>query len=183
MKRFLTVAALLCAASANADWFEEIKQSGSDENLYRVLYHMPKGGDLHNHLSGSSYSEWMYDLALAQSEHGYQYYTKVRIENCGEYGTDEFGRNRYLLLFRNIMAIQQLQQRFARQQIILRCQDHGGANLEPHYYLENRGVKTDRCKLEHAIARAQVEAASLRVGQIAYALMLDHNPFRFTRGS
>jgi adenosine deaminase CECR1 len=106
MRKLLTITAILCAASANADWFEDLKQSGSNEDLYRVLYHMPKGGDLHNHLSGSNYSEWMYDLALAERERGYQYYTKVRIENCADYGTNEYGRNPYFLLFRNIMAIQ-----------------------------------------------------------------------------
>ncbi|MGI9199546.1 MAG: adenosine deaminase family protein [Woeseiaceae bacterium] len=106
MRKLLTITAILCTASANADWFEDLKQSGSNEDLYRVLYHMPKGGDLHNHLSGSNFSEWMYDLALAERERGYHYYTKVRIENCAEYGANEYGRDPYFLLFRNIMAIQ-----------------------------------------------------------------------------
>ncbi|MBT8078692.1 MAG: adenosine deaminase [Gammaproteobacteria bacterium] len=65
---------------------------------------MPKGGDLHNHLSGSNYSEWWYELALAQKERGYEYYTKVRIENCVEYGGNAFGAAPYYLMFRNIMA-------------------------------------------------------------------------------
>lgn len=106
MKNILALAALLCATSANADWFEDLKRSGSDAELYRVLYHMPKGGDLHHHLSGSTFSESMYELALQQSSHGYQYYTKVRIENCVAYGSDEYGRNPYYLMFRNIMAIE-----------------------------------------------------------------------------
>jgi adenosine deaminase CECR1 len=66
---------------------------------------MPKGGDLHNHLSGSNFSEWMFDLALEQRERGYEYYTKVRIENCIEYGSNAFGRSPYYLMFRNIAAI------------------------------------------------------------------------------
>jgi adenosine deaminase CECR1 len=106
MRILLTLATLLCAASAQADWFENLKTSGSDEDLYRVLYHMPKGGDLHHHLSGSIFSEWMYDLALQQSERGYEYYTKVRIENCVAYGGNQYGRNPYYLMFRNIMAIE-----------------------------------------------------------------------------
>ena len=106
MKIFIALASFLLASSASADWFEEVKRSGNDEDLYRVLYHMPKGGDLHNHLSGSNFSEWMYDLALQQRERGYQYYTKVRIENCADYGGNQFGRDPYLLLFRNIMAIE-----------------------------------------------------------------------------
>jgi len=106
MRRTLILCTLLFAVSAHADWFEDLKSTGSDEDLYRVLYHMPKGGDLHHHMSGSVFSEWMYDLALQQSERGYEYYTKVRIENCVAYGGDAFGRNPYYLMFRNIMAIQ-----------------------------------------------------------------------------
>lgn len=106
MKKVLTIAALLCAASANADWFDDIKNTGSDADLYRTLYYMPKGGDLHNHLSGSNFSEWWYELALQQRDRGYHYYTKVRIENCIEYGGDEYGRNPYYLMFRHIMSLQ-----------------------------------------------------------------------------
>ena len=105
MKKILTAALLLTSSIAAADWFEDIRDSGNDEDLYRTLYYMPKGGDLHNHLSGSNYSEWMWDLALKEQERGYQYYTKVRIENCVEYGSDEYGSNAYFLLFRNITAI------------------------------------------------------------------------------
>jgi adenosine deaminase CECR1 len=106
MRKILIAIALLGAQAANADWFENIKQSGDDRLLYRVLYYMPKGGDLHNHLSGSNFSEWMFDLALAQRERGYEYYTKVRIENCVAYGGDAFGRSPYYLMFRNILAIE-----------------------------------------------------------------------------
>ena len=106
MKTFLTVTLLLCVTTARADWFEDIKNAGNDDNLYRTLYYMPKGGDLHNHLSGSNFSEWWYDLALQQRERGYRYYTKVRIENCVEYGGNAFGRNPYYLMFRNIMSAQ-----------------------------------------------------------------------------
>lgn len=105
MMRFILFSVLLSAHSAHADWFNDIKQSGDDEALYRVLYHMPKGGDLHNHLSGSNFSEWMFDLALEQRERGYEYYTKVRIENCVPYGGNAFGGDRYYLMFRNIAAV------------------------------------------------------------------------------
>ena len=97
---------LLQATPAAADWFDDLKATGNEENLYRTLYYMPKGGDLHNHLSGSSYSEWWYELALAQKERGYQYYTKVRIENCVDYGSNEYGGLAYFLMFRNIAANQ-----------------------------------------------------------------------------
>ena len=98
--------ALLFATSASADWFDELRQNGSREDLYRVLYYMPKGGDLHNHLSGSSYAQWWYELALQQKERGYAYYTKVRIDNCVDYGSNEYGGGAYYLLFRNIMQFQ-----------------------------------------------------------------------------
>jgi adenosine deaminase CECR1 len=55
---------LLLPVVANADWFDEIRDGGDKEALYRTLYYMPKGGDLHNHLSGAIFSEWWYELAL-----------------------------------------------------------------------------------------------------------------------
>jgi len=92
--------------SADSDmgaWFERLKAEASDEELYRFLYAMPKGGDLHNHISGSIRSEWFYRLALSQAERGYRYYTRVRINNCRAYGGDAFSRDDpYLLFFRNI---------------------------------------------------------------------------------
>ena len=38
--------------------FEEIKRAASPAQLYAFLYEMPKGGDLHSHLSGSGLPEW-----------------------------------------------------------------------------------------------------------------------------
>lgn len=83
-------------------WFEAFKRESSDEELYRFLYAMPKGGDLHNHLSGSILAEQFYELALAQSEFGYNYYTRVKINNCRPYGEQAFGESPYLLMFVNI---------------------------------------------------------------------------------
>ena len=103
MNRMAVLATLFVSQLAFADWFEELKTNGSKEDLYRVLHAMPKGGDLHNHLSGSNFSEWWYELALAEKARGYHYYTKVRIENCIEYGSsDEYGGLSYYLMFRNI---------------------------------------------------------------------------------
>jgi len=79
--------------------FEIFKREASDEALYRFLYAMPKGGDLHNHLSGSLRPEWLYEIALAQRERGYRFYTRVRINNCRPYGGNAFGPAPYLLLF------------------------------------------------------------------------------------
>ncbi len=91
--------------AANADWFDELKAVGNAQDLYRILYYMPKGGDLHNHLSGAAFPEWWYDAALAGKARGYEYYTKVRIENCREYGGNEYGGMAYYLMFRNILAV------------------------------------------------------------------------------
>ena len=63
-------------------WFERYKASATPAELYQFLYAMPKGGDLHLHLSGSVLSRWYYELALAQSDNGYVYYAKQHINNC-----------------------------------------------------------------------------------------------------
>ena len=94
----------LAAPTAGADWFRDLVADAAPEDVYRLLYHMPKGGDLHNHLSGSGFPEWWYELALAEDERGYRYFTKVRIDNCVGYGSNQFGPDPYLLLFRNITA-------------------------------------------------------------------------------
>lgn len=96
---------LLQASPATADWFDDLKANGSAEDLYRTLYYMPKGGDLHNHLTGAAFPEWWYELALAAESRGYNYYTKVRINNCREYGSNEFAWQPYYLMFSNIMEI------------------------------------------------------------------------------
>jgi len=100
---------LLLPFVADADWFDDIRDSGDKEALYRTLYYMPKGGDLHNHLSGAVFAEWWYELALAQQERGYEYYTKVRINNCRDFGGNAFTAAPYFLLFRNISALEYAQ--------------------------------------------------------------------------
>jgi len=101
---FLIVSLLPFAA--NADWFDDIRDGDDKEALYRTLYYMPKGGDLHNHLSGAVFAEWWYELALAQQERGYEYYTKVRISNCREFGGNAFTAPPYFLMFRNISSLE-----------------------------------------------------------------------------
>ena len=101
-----TLIALLLPLAADADWFDDIRDGSDAEALYRTLHYMPKGGDLHNHLSGSVFVEWWYELALAQEERGYEYYTKIRIDNCRDYGGNAFAAAPYFLLFRNISALE-----------------------------------------------------------------------------
>lgn len=98
----LACSALVNTASAAEAWFEAFKAQATPQQLYTFLYALPKGGDLHNHLSGGIRSEWLWDIALGQAANGYTYYTKVRINNCAGYGTNEFGPSPYLLLFVNL---------------------------------------------------------------------------------
>jgi adenosine deaminase CECR1 len=90
-------------AEPKAQWFEQFKDDATPEQLYRFLHAMPKGGDLHNHLSGSNFSEWWYDLATDQQKNGgYQYYTKVTIKQCLGFDNNEYGFTPQLLLFRTV---------------------------------------------------------------------------------
>ena len=92
------------SSGAAERWFEEVKATATPVQLYRFLYAMPKGGDLHNHLGGAIRSEWFWDAAMAAQQRGYIYYTRVRIMNCAPYGHDEFGASKALLLFKDIQA-------------------------------------------------------------------------------
>src|SRR6202790_5387406 len=85
-------------------WFEEVKATATPAQMYRFLYALPKGGDLHNHLPGAVRSEWFWDAAMAEETRGYVYYTRVRIGNCAPYGHDESGPAKALLLFKTIQA-------------------------------------------------------------------------------
>jgi len=91
------------AQAADSHWFESFKTTATDQELYTFLYAMPKGADLHNHMSGSAISEWMYEVALSQKSHGYRFYTKVKVNNCRPYGENAFARRPYFLLFNNLL--------------------------------------------------------------------------------
>jgi adenosine deaminase CECR1 len=100
------IASLLIVQPLRAaeQWFEEVKAKATPAQMYRFLYALPKGGDLHNHLPGSVRSEWFWESALSQETRGYIYYTRTRISNCAPYGHNEFGGNKSLLLFKNIQG-------------------------------------------------------------------------------
>ena len=55
---------VLSPGSVSADWFEDFKAEATKEQLHQFLYEMPKGGDLHHHMSGSGFAEWWFELAL-----------------------------------------------------------------------------------------------------------------------
>src|ERR1700730_4569539 len=101
---FLTLLASIGHSPAAERWFEELKATATPAQLYTFLYALPKGGDLPNHLGGAARPEGLWDAALAQEKRGYVYDTKVKIQNCGDYGTNEFGVAPYLLLFKNVQA-------------------------------------------------------------------------------
>jgi len=106
---FFLVLCFLFPASALAkqasDWFETFKASATDKELHQLLYEMPKGGDLHQHLSGAMFSKWWLDLALNARRDGYEYYTRVELRNCRQYGYDAFGPQSVNLMFHNLERI------------------------------------------------------------------------------
>ncbi|MEM7098026.1 MAG: adenosine deaminase [Pseudomonadota bacterium] len=108
-RTLLTFLGLLCvtasasaSTSDNDQWFEAFKRTADDATLFKFLYAMPKGGDLHIHLSGSIHPEWLWRLSLEAEADGFRYYTKVRINNC-RHATNEYGGNAYLLLYKTVV--------------------------------------------------------------------------------
>lgn len=69
------------AEAANLDrLFETIKREASDEELYRFLYQMPKGGDIHHHLGGGILPHMWYAVAAdAKRNGGQRFYTRYQI--------------------------------------------------------------------------------------------------------
>jgi len=94
------------APASDNSWFEAIKlrakESQNPTELYRLLHDMPKGGDLHNHLSGSALSHWWYDVAVAQESRGYIYYTRVSNLSCDNPAKPQSN----IILYRNINSLE-----------------------------------------------------------------------------
>ncbi|MEM0911497.1 MAG: hypothetical protein AAGJ37_11010, partial [Pseudomonadota bacterium] len=62
--------------------FEEIKRKASPEELYRFLYAMPKGGDIHHHLGGGFLPSMWYQVAVDRERNGGQrFFTRFRVSN------------------------------------------------------------------------------------------------------
>ncbi len=84
MKRVLLLLWAWCLAQAQAPVgfakrFEEIKAAATPEEIYRLLWALPKGGDIHNH---HEYSVPMADWLALGSKKPY-YYTRLRLSDCG----------------------------------------------------------------------------------------------------
>ena len=103
--KFLVVSLFLFISPGivSADWFEDFKAEATREQLHQFLYEMPKGGDLHHHMSGSGFAEWWLELALLAKTDGYVYYTKVKLNNCREYGGQAFKTTPYHLMFQTVV--------------------------------------------------------------------------------
>lgn len=75
MRALLTSVISMClAVSAVAEDFsarwETLRQQASPEQLYRFLYALPKGADLHSHFGGSLIPEWKWDVLTDSSRNG-----------------------------------------------------------------------------------------------------------------
>jgi adenosine deaminase CECR1 len=87
VSRFLTlslvaasiVVSSLSAAEAFGKRFDAIWDAATPEQRYKLLYDLPKGGDIHNHSVGSNINEWMLELAQdSERIGGDTFWTRIR---------------------------------------------------------------------------------------------------------
>jgi adenosine deaminase CECR1 len=69
---------LLVLLLSFSERFDAIRREATPEELYRVLYDLPKGGDLHDHLGGAIFPELWWRLATERGK----FYTRVRFSEC-----------------------------------------------------------------------------------------------------
>ncbi len=102
----LSMAVLLSQSAFSSesfnDWFDRFKDTATDAELHEFLYAMPKGGDLHQHLSGSIFPEWWWRLALRRDAHGIEYYAKTQINDCSDTSPSAIRPAPYALLYQTI---------------------------------------------------------------------------------
>lgn len=92
---FLVYNSPVCAQSFSQK-FDEIKKSATKDQLYALLYDLPKGGDLHHHNGLSYFAETWFDGATdMRRTRGNQFYARTKVNNCA-------GDTEPLLLFRTI---------------------------------------------------------------------------------
>ena len=78
----LTPEAARDAHRAMAARWRSIQQTATPEQLYRLLYALPKGGDLHHHLGGGMLPQMWYDIATdAAKTGGQRFYTRTKISS------------------------------------------------------------------------------------------------------
>lgn len=62
--------------------WSQIKSEASDEDLYRILYALPKGGDIHHHLGGGMLPEMIWEICTDKKRNGGQtFFARVRISS------------------------------------------------------------------------------------------------------
>jgi adenosine deaminase CECR1 len=90
LMRFVLLFVFTCAllhSSPFVERFEVIKRTATPTELYTLLYALPKGGDIHNHLSGSGLPEWWYEFATsAEHNGGDTFYTRIKFSTPIETG-------------------------------------------------------------------------------------------------
>ena len=59
----------LQSATAAEHWFEEVKATATPPQMYQFLYSLPKGGDLHNHLTGETWKKSIHPDNAAYNWH------------------------------------------------------------------------------------------------------------------
>jgi adenosine deaminase CECR1 len=62
--------------------FDDIRKNATDAELYRFLYEMPKGGDLHNHMGGENLPETWYKVATNTKLVEDEFYVRTKLLNC-----------------------------------------------------------------------------------------------------
>jgi adenosine deaminase CECR1 len=78
----LLLAAGVLAGQDFGERFIEIRDRAKAGELYRFLYAMPKGGDLHHHAGLSFFAEKLLELGREAAKDGYRYYTRLRVGDC-----------------------------------------------------------------------------------------------------
>lgn len=78
----MRLAVALCAAACGwaagfGEKFEHFKRTASPDEMYRFLWAMPKGGDIHMHMGLSFWASDWYDAAKDR------FHTRVRVSGCG----------------------------------------------------------------------------------------------------
>lgn len=74
------VPSLLCASDFS-ERYDAIREAANPEQLYKFLYALPKGGDLHNHFGGSIIPEWKWDILTdPQRNGGDTFYARARFD-------------------------------------------------------------------------------------------------------
>lgn len=81
----LSVVQGLGVAASFDKQFEAIKKTASRQQLYSLLYDLPKGGDLHHHLGLSIMAEDWYNAATDKKRtNGNEFYTRTTFHDCSE---------------------------------------------------------------------------------------------------